>query len=91
MRLLTGFRMTVLYLKGLAGIALSFSIVMGLAWMVQQRTGNSGWVETIWTFSVGAVGVGCVLWPITGDAIWPLRLGLPMARQTAGISEGVAT
>jgi steroid 5-alpha reductase family enzyme len=22
---------------------------------VQQRTGNSGWVDTIWTFSVGLV------------------------------------
>ena len=26
---------------------------MAVAWVVQQRTGNSGWVDTIWTFSLG--------------------------------------
>jgi steroid 5-alpha reductase family enzyme len=100
MRLLTGFRMTVLYLEALAGIALSFSILKGFAWMVQQRTGNSGWVDTIWTYSVGAIGAGSALWPIAGEApsrrqwlvaIRSLRFGLPLARRTAGISEGVAT
>jgi steroid 5-alpha reductase family enzyme len=39
--------MTVLYLEALIGIALSLSILMALAWVVQQRTGNSGWVDTI--------------------------------------------
>ena len=29
---------------------------MALAWVAQRRTGNSGWVNTIWTFSVGLVG-----------------------------------
>jgi hypothetical protein len=29
---------------------------MALAWVAWQRTGNSGWVNTIWTFSVGLVG-----------------------------------
>ena len=46
--------MMVLYLEALAGIALSLSILMAIAWLVQQRTGNSGRVDTIWTFSVGA-------------------------------------
>jgi steroid 5-alpha reductase family enzyme len=46
--------MTVLYLEALAGIALSLSILMAIAWLVQQRTGNSGRVDTIRTFSVGA-------------------------------------
>jgi steroid 5-alpha reductase family enzyme len=39
------------YLEALTAIALSFP--MAIAWMVRQRTGNSGWVDTIWTFSVG--------------------------------------
>ena len=47
--------MTVLYLEALAGIALSLSILMAIAWMVQWRTGNSGWVDPIWTLLVGSV------------------------------------
>ena len=53
--------MTVLYLEALIGIALSLSILMALAWVVQQRTGNSGWVDTIWTFAVGLVGAAGAL------------------------------
>ena len=52
------FCMTVLHLEALAAIALSLSILMAGAWVVQQRTGNSGWVDTIWTFSLGLVGAG---------------------------------
>jgi hypothetical protein len=32
------------------------SLLMSGAWVVQQRTGNFGWVDTIWTFSRGLVG-----------------------------------
>jgi steroid 5-alpha reductase family enzyme len=60
--------MTVLYLEALAAIALSLSILMAIAWTVQQRAGNSGWVDTIWTFSLGVVGAGNALWPIAGAA-----------------------
>jgi steroid 5-alpha reductase family enzyme len=69
--------MTVLYLEALAGMA-------------QRRTGNSGWVGTIWTFSVGLVAASA-LWPIAGggapnprqwlvaalEAIWSLQLPPP--------------
>ena len=73
---------------------------MAGAWVVQQRTGNSGWVDTIWTFSLGLVGVGSALWPVEGAppnarqwlvaalvAIWSLRLGVHIAIRTAGISD----
>jgi steroid 5-alpha reductase family enzyme len=92
--------MIVLYLEALAAIALSLSILMAGAWMVQQRTGNSGWVDTIWTFSLGLVGAGAALWPIAGAApnprqwlvaalvaICSIRLGLHIAVRTAGISD----
>jgi steroid 5-alpha reductase family enzyme len=46
----------VLYLWVIAAIALAVSVLMAGAWVVQQRTGNSGWVDTIWTFPVGRVG-----------------------------------
>jgi steroid 5-alpha reductase family enzyme len=45
--------MIVLHLEALAGIALSLSILMAIAWAVQQRTGNSG-----------LAGTGSALWPI---------------------------
>src|ERR1700719_5376463 len=64
-----GFRMTVLYLEALTGIALSLSILMALAWVVQQRTGNSGWVDTIWTFAVGLVGAASALLPVAGAGL----------------------
>jgi steroid 5-alpha reductase family enzyme len=89
--------MTVLYLEALAAIALSLSLLMAIAWLVQQRTGNSGWVDTIWTFSVGLVGAGSALWPVGAAApttrqwlvavlaaIWSLRLGLHIAARTIG-------
>jgi steroid 5-alpha reductase family enzyme len=92
--------MTVGYLEALAGIAVSLSILMAIAWMVQQGTGNSGWVDTIWTFSVGLTGAGSALWPLADSApnrrqwlvatlvaIWSLRLGVRIARRTAGMTE----
>jgi steroid 5-alpha reductase family enzyme len=92
--------MTVLYLQALAAIAVSLSILMAGAWLVQQRTGNSGWVDTIWTFSLGLVGAGSALWPVAGAppnarqwlvaalvAVWSLRLGTHIAIRTAGITD----
>ncbi|MBR0836135.1 DUF1295 domain-containing protein [Bradyrhizobium manausense] len=89
-----------MFLGGLTAIALSLAVLMAFAWAVQQRTGNSGWVDTIWTFAVGLVGVGSALWPIAGDgpsarqwlvaglvAVWSLRLGTHIAIRTAGITD----
>ena len=92
--------MIIFYLGALAAIALALSVLMAGAWMVQQRTGNSGWVDTIWTFAVGLVGAGSALWPLADAApntrqwlvaalvaIWSVRLGLHIAVRTAGISD----
>lgn len=92
--------MTILYLEALAAIAVSLSILMAGAWVVQQRTGNSGWVDTIWTFSLGLVGAGSALWPVAGAApnarqwlvaalvaIWSVRLGSHIAARTAKITD----
>jgi steroid 5-alpha reductase family enzyme len=89
-----------MFLGGLAAIALSLAVLMAFAWVVQQRTGNSGWVDTIWTFSVGLVGAGSALWPLAGEgpnirqwlvaalvAVWSLRLGTHIAIRTAGITD----
>ena len=92
--------MVVMYLEALAGIAVALSVLMAIAWVVQQRTGNSGWVDTIWTFSLGLVGAGSALWPVAGAspnarqwllaalvAIWSLRLGVHIAIRTKGITD----
>jgi steroid 5-alpha reductase family enzyme len=92
--------MTVFYLEALVAIALSLAILMAFAWMVQQKTGNSGWVDTIWTFAVGLVGAGSALWPVGGEspnarqwlvaalvAIWSLRLGTHIAIRTGAITD----
>lgn len=60
--------MVVLHLEALLAIALSLAVLMAIAGMAQQRTGNSGWVDTIWTFSVGLSGAGSALWPVGGSA-----------------------
>jgi steroid 5-alpha reductase family enzyme len=91
--------LTTLFLETLVATAVSLSILMAIAWLVQQRTGNSGWVDTIWTFSLGLVGAGSALWPVAGAApdtrqwlvaglvaVWSLRLGLHIARRTAGVA-----
>ena len=92
--------MTILYLEALAAIVLSLAALMTIAWAVQQRTGNSGWVDTIWTCSVGLVGAAGALWPMAGAApnprqwlvaalvaIWALRLGVHIAARSAGIAD----
>ncbi|WP_161491232.1 hypothetical protein [Bradyrhizobium neotropicale] len=43
---------------GLAVIALSLAVLMAFASALQQCTGNSGWVDTIWTLAVGLIGAG---------------------------------
>ena len=92
--------MTSFFLFGLVAIAAALSVLMTGAWLVQQRTGNSGWVDTIWTFSLGLVGAGSALWPVAGTspnarqwlvaalvAIWSLRLGTHIAIRTKGITD----
>lgn len=72
---------------------------MALATVVERRTGNSGWIDVVWTFGLGATGVLGALLPF-GDAplarrllvaalalAWALRLGLHIAGRTRGIAE----
>ena len=54
--------MTALYFQAVAAIAVALSLLMAGVWVVQQRTGNSGWVDSVWTFSLG-LGAGSALWP----------------------------
>ncbi|MBR1150863.1 hypothetical protein [Bradyrhizobium sp. JYMT SZCCT0428] len=49
--------MTVLYLEALTAMAVLLSARMAGTWMVPPRTGNAGWVDTIWTVSPGLARV----------------------------------
>jgi steroid 5-alpha reductase family enzyme len=82
----------------LAGLALS--LVMAGAFLVQRRTGNSGWIDATWSFGVGAVGVAAALLPLGPDwphwrqllvamlaAAWCLRLGLHIAGRAGSASD----
>ena len=86
------------FLVALFAIAAALCVVMAGAWIVQQRTGNSGWVDTIWTFGLGAVGAVSALAPFHAIgsrqaiaavmiAIWAGRLGLHIAQRSRGITD----
>lgn len=79
--------------------AVAMSAAMSLATRIERRTGNSGWIDVVWTFGLGATGIAGALLPF-GDgplarrllvaalvASWALRLGLHIAGRTTGISD----
>lgn len=51
-------------------IAAALCVIMSGAWIIQSRTGNSGWVDTIWTFGLGAVGIASALAPLPDGTEW---------------------
>lgn len=79
-------------IAALALAAVFFVAAMAAAWAVQRRTGNSGWIDAIWTFTVGlATLLSLVLLPgdmarriVVGVLIllWSLRLGLHIVART---------
>jgi len=84
----------------LVAIAAALSLAMSLAWAAEQATGNSGWIDTGWTFGLGAVGLLCALVPFAVPSFesaprrmliaiavfaWAMRLGLHIASRTTGI------
>jgi steroid 5-alpha reductase family enzyme len=84
------------FIAALAAVSAALSVTMGVAWLIQQRTGNSGWIDTSWTFGLGLVGLGCALRLDGGPrhvivaifaVVWSARLGLHIARRSAGIAD----
>ncbi len=67
------------------------SVCMAGAWMLQRATGNAGWVDSVWSFSIGLAGVLLAL--LSGVAprsiavaaliaLWALRLGVHIAHRS---------
>lgn len=59
-------------------------VVMALAWLVQRRLRNAGWVDAFWTFGLGVAGVAVALASGEGPrrfivagliGAWAIRLG----------------
>jgi steroid 5-alpha reductase family enzyme len=50
--------------------AFALSLLLTMAFAIQRATGKSGWVDTIWSLSVGIVGAATALAPIPGEN-WP--------------------
>lgn len=87
-------------LIGLVVIAAALSVIMTGAWFAWRRTGNSGWVDTVWTFGLGLTGIVGALVSVGGAAwqprqfivaafaaIWAARLGVHIATRTAKITD----
>jgi steroid 5-alpha reductase family enzyme len=80
------------------GLAALLSANMTFAWFVAGRSGQSGWIDAIWSLGVGGIGtIAALVPPAAGNglgsrqilvaaliAIWSLRLGLHIARRTIG-------
>ncbi|MBE9607209.1 DUF1295 domain-containing protein [Acetobacteraceae bacterium H6797] len=78
------------------GVTLFLSLAMMLAWEIQRRTRNAGWVDVVWSFALGIAGVAYALAPVQGQewpsarqlivavlaGAWSLRLGLHIAART---------
>lgn len=86
-------------LTAVFAIGMAMSIIMTLAWIVQQRTGNSGWVDTIWSLGVGLCGVMAALVTAPDEGLqlrqilvaclaglWALRLALHIATRSMRIA-----
>ena len=75
-------------------IAVFAGVAMAVAWRVVIHTGNAGWTDAFWSFTVGISGVAAALVPLGSAptarnwlvaalvAIWSLRLGIHITRRT---------
>ena len=73
--------------------AILLSLVMAGAWALQRATGNSGWVDVVWSFGLGGAGLVLALTPggpttrqvvvAVLIAAWSIRLGLHIAQRSS--------
>jgi steroid 5-alpha reductase family enzyme len=82
-------------------IAIYLSIIVAVAWAVRRQTNNSGWVDAVWTFGLGIVGLASALIVLPGSedwtsrqiivailiALWSLRLGAHIAQRNLVIED----
>jgi steroid 5-alpha reductase family enzyme len=87
--------LSTLFLVLLAQWAALASVMTG-AWAVQRRSGNAGYIDAVWTFGLGLVGIVSALAPLDGREpggrqwlvaavmlAWSMRLGVHILRRSA--------
>lgn len=77
-------------------LAAALSLTMAMAFLLARATGNSGWVDTIWSYATGIAGAAAALVPLDGQAtqlsrqllvaalvmVWAVRLGSHILSRT---------
>ncbi|WP_140986709.1 DUF1295 domain-containing protein [Asticcacaulis tiandongensis] len=80
----------------LMAIAAFLFLGMSLAWWIQRRTGNSGWIDTVWAALTGLAAVSGLLmlpdsarrWMVMGlIVLWAVRLASHIGRRSGGITD----
>lgn len=51
-------------------VAIFLSLLMSFAWALERKTGKSGWIDAIWSLSVG---LGAMVAVLLADTSWPRR------------------
>lgn len=76
----------------------ALSAIMSVGWFIERRTGNSGYIDAVWTFGVALCGAASAWWPLGGEPgtparqfliavmilIWGARLGLHLIKRSSG-------
>lgn len=79
----------------------ALAAIMTIAWGIQRATDQTGWIDAIWTFGVGATGAALAAAPLGGDegsavrraavavavAVWALRLGGHIVARTLKVPD----
>lgn len=88
-----------IFLALFAGAVAILCAFMLMAWVVEQRSGNAGWVDTFWSFGMGAAAVIGSLAALAAGAglravlvavlvaAWSIRLGSHVALRSAAVND----
>lgn len=88
------------FLVSIVAQGVALSLAMSAAWSVWRRTGNSGWIDAVWTAAIGVIGAATALAPLVSAAlttrqivvalliaVWSARLGAHIVRRSATKSD----
>lgn len=68
---------------------LMLAVLMTGAWATERRTGNSGYIDAIWSFSVGLTGAAFALLPLSADSLFGRQLMMAAMSAAWGIRLGL--